>query len=716
LLTATLRPDMVGRVAPLLVICVCVGAISLIIDANTPLGLNMPALNVLLVVTAIWMPWPLAALALALVATLLTIMGHFLSPEPTEWVTADADTRNRLIAVTVSWISAALIMLQKTTQRRLIDMQARFRETFEQTAVGIAHVRGDGSLLMSNRCFHEILGYSDATELASKRLQDLMHPDDLRAYRNYIEEIMRGKSRTRSIELRLFRLDGSIVWIDQTVSRVFDRSDGKDGHFLHVIQNISERKQTEQYLAKLRAALESANDAIVIFNAGGEGAEPIIEYVNQAFSRMFRYDSGEVIGKAPDMLRSYESECSLVEELRGNLRTHDSYRREMVNYRSTGSEFVAEWHVTRIRDDADRTNHWVAVIRDMTEKHSYERALKESEQLARKGLTELETLYDTAPIGLAMFSRDLRFVRVNDRLAKINGVPAKQHVDRTPRQIVPGLADQVEPLLRKVLETGEPVLSVEIEGETPKAPGVLRAWREHYYPVFFEHSIEGVGAVVEEITEQKRAERHLQLVMHELNHRVKNSLAVVQSIASQTVRSSTSLADFEEALIGRIRALANAHTLLTESNWRFAKLSEIVREAIRPYRRGTNDTVQISGPQLLLTPSASLAFSMVLHELTTNAWKYGALSGSGGTLVIDWRLAEERGESTLLLQWTEKGGPQVVPPARPGFGGQLIDFTISHEFGGTSSVEYSDDGVVCDIAIPWEKVALDVQTRDVAER
>jgi two-component sensor histidine kinase len=182
------------------------------------------------------------------------------------------------------------------------------------------------------------------------------------------------------------------------------------------------------------------------------------------------------------------------------------------------------------------------------------------------------------------------------------------------------------------------------------------------------------------------------------------------------VRSSTSLADFEEALIGRIRALANAHTLLTESNWRFAKLSEIVREAIRPYRRGTNDTVQITGPDLFLTPSASLAFSMVLHELTTNAWKYGALSGSGGTLMIDWRLAEEGGESTLLLQWAEKGGPQVVPPARPGFGGQLIDFTISHEFGGTSSVRYTDDGVVCDIAIPWEKVALGVQSRGVAER
>ena len=198
-----------------------------------------------------------------------------------------------------------------------------------------------------------------------------------------------------------------------------------------------------------------------------------------------------------------------------------------------------------------------------------------------------------------MLSRDLRFVRVNHRLAKINGIPAEQHIDRTVRQIVPALADQLEPLIRKVLETGEAVLDVEIE-ETPMAPGVVRTWREHFYPVLLDNSIDAVGAVVEEITEHKRGERHLRLVMHELNHRVKNSLAVVQSIAS-AVRSTTSLAEFEQALIGRIRALANTHTLLTDSNWRSAGLSDIVREAVRPYRLGGTGTVVIDGPELFLT-------------------------------------------------------------------------------------------------------------------
>ena len=239
------------------------------------------------------------------------------------------------------------------------------------------------------------------------------------------------------------------------------------------------------------------------------------------------------------------------------------------------------------------------------------------------------------------------------------------------------------------------------------APGVEDMARA-LLSVLLDNSIDAVGAVVEEITEHKRGERHLRLVMHELNHRVKNSLAVVQSIASQTVRSTTSLAEFEQALIGRIRALANTHTLLTDSNWRSAGLSDIVREAVRPYRLGGTGTVVIDGPELFLTPSASLAFSMVLHELTTNAWKHGALSRPDGTVTIDWRLTEEPRGNRLILRWIETGGPQVeVRPSR--FWCQLIEFTISHEFGGTASTDYADNGVVCEIAIPWEKVALDVQ-------
>ena len=693
-----------GRALLLIGVCVCLAVVLLIIDAATPLGVNSPAFAVILVLVAIWMPWRSAAVALAIVATLLTIIGYFVSTVPDAWMVGHVAVLNRCIAIVVVWVAAAIIMLQKATRQRLAEMQDRFRETFEQTPVGVAHVGHDGRLLLANHCLAEILGYSDSAELGCKRLQDLAHPDDLMAHRNHVEQLIGGGLRSYNLETRFFRKDGSVVWINETVSRAREQANGQDAYLIYVMQDISERKLTERHLAKLTAALESANDAIAIFEAGSGGAGPMIEYVNAAFSRLFGYESADVIGKNPDLLRDRGGEGSsrLSDELHG----HESYRQELINRRGDGHEFVAEWHVTRVRDESGETDHWVAVIRDMTEKQSYERALKESERRARGQLAELETLYHTAPIGLAMFSTDFRFVRVNECLAEMNGVPAEQHMGRTPWQVVPGLTDEAESLLRQVLDTGKPTACVEVEGDTRKAPGVRRTWREQFYPVFFEGTIEGVGAVIEDITEQKRGEQHLERVMHELNHRVKNSLTVVQSMVSQTVRASTSLADFEESLIGRIRALADTHTLLTESSWRFADMRQIVREAVRPYRRPGGENVEIVGPELALTPSASLAFSMVLHELTTNAAKFGALSAPGGRVTIGWRLVGEEARSELLLRWVEVGGPKVVKPARAGFGSQLIDFTIRHEFGGTVTIDLRETGVICEISIPWGKVAL----------
>jgi PAS domain S-box-containing protein len=693
-----------GRSFLLIGICICIAVVLFVIEAATPLGVNSPAFGVILVLVAIWMPWRSAAVVLAAVATLSTIIGYFVSPVPDTWMAGHVAVLNRCITMVVVWVAAAIITLQKATRQRLEEMQDRFRETFEQTAVGIAHVGQDGRLLLANHCLAEILGYSDGAELVTKRLQDLAHPDDVTAHRNHVDRLISGGLKSYTLETRFFRKDGPVVWINETVTRARGHSNGQDAYLICVMQDISERKLTERHLTKLTAALESANDAIAIFEAGSGGAGPMIEYVNAAFSRLFGYESAEVIGNSPDMLRDRGGEGSL--RLSDELPGHDGYRQEVINRRRDGHEFVAEWHVTRVRDETGETDHWIAVIRDMTEKQSYERALKESERRARGQLAELETLYHTAPVGLAMFSTDFRFVRVNECLAEMNGVPVEQHIGRTPWQVVPGLTDEAESLLRQVLDTGKPTACVEVEGETSKAPGVRRTWREQFYPVFFDETIEGIGAVIEDITEQKRGEQHLERVMHELNHRVKNSLTVVQSMVSQTVRASTSLAEFEESLIGRIRALADTHTLLTESSWRFADMRQIVREAVRPYSRPGGENVEIVGPELALTPSASLAFSMVLHELTTNAAKFGALSAPGGKVTIGWRLVGEDARSELLLRWVEVGGPKVVKPARAGFGSQLIDFTIRHEFGGTVTIDLRETGVICEISIPWSKVAI----------
>ena len=234
-----------GRGLLLIGICLCIAVGLSIIDAATPLGVNAAAFNVILVLAAIWIPWRSAAVVLAIAATLLIVIGYFISDVPDVWIAGQTPILNRGIAIVVVWVAAALVLIQKATRERLAEMQNRFRETFEQTAVGIAHVGQDGTLLLSNHCLAEILGYSDRAELGCKRLQDLAHPDDLMAHRNHVEQLIGGGLRSYNLETRFFRKDGSVVWINETVSRAREQANGQDAYLIYVMQDISERKLTD---------------------------------------------------------------------------------------------------------------------------------------------------------------------------------------------------------------------------------------------------------------------------------------------------------------------------------------------------------------------------------------------------------------------------------------------------------------------------------------
>ncbi|GJE40324.1 sensor histidine kinase [Methylobacterium persicinum] len=206
-----------------------------------------------------------------------------------------------------------------------------------------------------------------------------------------------------------------------------------------------------------------------------------------------------------------------------------------------------------------------------------------------------------------------------------------------------------------------------------------------------------------DITDAKLAEEHLLLLIHELNHRVKNTLATVQSIAAQSLRgldgpeAETARAAFE----ARLLALARVHDVLTKESWEGAELSAVVADAIRPLDGGggTVSRFRVSGPPLRLPPRLALSIAMALHELGTNAVKYGALSNEAGTISIDWTV--RRGEQTMLLmRWRESGGPPVTKPTRTGFGSRLIERSLARELAGEVNLNYEPTGVVCIIEAP----------------
>jgi two-component sensor histidine kinase len=281
---------------------------------------------------------------------------------------------------------------------------------------------------------------------------------------------------------------------------------------------------------------------------------------------------------------------------------------------------------------------------------------------------------------------------VNRRLAEINGLPAAEHVGRTVAEVVPSVAEPVRRIAER-LRGGERMVSTEISGETPAAPEVTGSWLEYWIPLTRgDGSLRGYNVVVEDVTDRRLEEDRRKLLIDELNHRVRNTLAVVQSIARQTLAGHAG-AEARQAFEERLYALAAAHSILTREHWTAADLREVI---VSSAGSQASDRINLDGPPVALSPSVAVTLSLALHELGTNASKYGALSNDTGRVEVVWALDGPR-RTRLKLRWEEIDGPPVAPPRRKGFGTRLLQRALSAELGGSARLEFAPAGVICEL-------------------
>lgn len=328
-------------------------------------------------------------------------------------------------------------------------------------------------------------------------------------------------------------------------------------------------------------------------------------------------------------------------------------------------------------------------------------ALTAKETRLAAALSELESLYHQAPLGLGFLDPDLRFVRINAALAEMNGFTEAEHLGKSVWDLVPDLRPSAEPLLRRVLAENAPVKDVEISGETPAQPGVQRTWREMFYPIHDQAGqVQGIGIFCVEVTEAKQAREREQLLTREVDHRAKNLLTVIQSVLKLT-RATDSVEAFKAAVIGRIQSLGRVHTLLADNRWEAVLLDELVRQELAPF--GPAVRVGEVSPALRLRPNIAQAVSMILHELATNSAKHGALGGDGHVLFACHR--DDNAEDAvprLVLTWHEREGPPVRPMASRGFGTSLIRSAVSGLLAGELDYDLAVDGLRCVIRFPLE--------------
>jgi PAS domain S-box-containing protein len=327
---------------------------------------------------------------------------------------------------------------------------------------------------------------------------------------------------------------------------------------------------------------------------------------------------------------------------------------------------------------------------DVTDRKVLEDAMKESER-------RLAAIVNQATAGVAETDLEGRFTLVNPRFCLLVGRTKKElHGMRMKDVTHPDDVAHSVALFERLVAHGE---RFEVETRYVRPDGSLVWVHNAVSPmVNAEGKVERVLAVVLEITEHKRAEAHRELLLHELNHRVKNTLATVQSIASQTAKGATTVGEYRTAFLARLTALSATHNLLQTGDWHGVLLRDVVEAELEPYR---TDKVRwtIEGTDVVLYPNAALAFGMALHELTTNAAKHGALSNGDGHVDISWTAPAQSNGRALKFVWRETGGPAVEERRRSGFGTRLITEGLPLQLDGTIGLDFEPSGVRCSIDV-----------------
>lgn len=443
----------------------------------------------------------------------------------------------------------------------------------------------------------------------------------------------------------------------------------------------------------LRALVESSNDAIFCISLDGR----ILTW-NSGAEGMFGFTAADVLGGFITDVLIPQDRCDEFERFNPLLRSGQPVLFDTRRLRKDGEQVDVSAHLSPIRGASGGVEGISIVYRDIT-------ARKRAEDDLARANALLDAIFETAPIGLGVWDRDLRFVRVNRRLAEINGLSPASHIGYRPDQLLPNIKEfeSIYANWNRILATGESWNNVEVQGATPAQPGIIRTWNESFYPIKVGETIIGLGAVVEEITERKQAQEQIEFLINELNHRSKNVFALVQAIAHHTARAGQP-DTFMERFTRRLESLSASQDNLVNGQASSLDLEGLTHRQLAHLSDLIGHAIFIKGPPVLLNRSAAQGIGLAIHELSTNATKYGALTADEGKIWVEWAV-EDTANPHLLMTWREAGVGKVEPPTRTGFGNLVIGRMTEAAVGGEVRCLYGEDGFEWRLRAPMSRVA-----------
>jgi PAS domain S-box-containing protein len=576
---------------------------------------------------------------------------------------------------------------------RFLTPSANIEQLFESAPGCIAVVRGpDHVFEIANAAYRRLVG---RTDLVGRPAAEVMPELAEQGYLALLDDVYRSGEPyfADTAPVALQREPGGPCetrFISFVYQPIRDESGAVTGIFAEGI-DVTRTREAEaarlQVERRLTAVLDNAAAAIFQMDA-----EQRCVYMNAAAEKLTGYSLAEARGRSlhdlihhsrPDGAPFPIDHCPIARSLAGGKRVTG----EEIFVDKAGRYFPVAYTASPFVDEEGREPGTILEVRDIS-------AEKEAASTLREREAHLSAFFSQSAAGMSEVDATGRFLRVNDRFCQITGRSREELLTLRMQDIThPGDLPRNLPLFTDAAEHGR---SFDIEKRYVKPDGGL-VWVHNSVTTIRDAADRPAGTicVTIDITDARRAEEHQRLLINELNHRVKNTLAIVQGIAQQSFKGREVPPAARIAFEGRLGALSAAHNILTEQNWEAASIRQIIEDAVAPHRLRP-DRFVVEGPDLAIPPKTAVSLALAVHELATNAGKYGALSETAGRVEIRWRVEDGR----LRLVWREQGGPPVEPPARRGFGTRMIERGLAAELGGQVTIDFRREGVVCTIDAP----------------
>ncbi|WP_181017402.1 PAS domain-containing protein [Methylobacterium sp. V23] len=585
---------------------------------------------------------------------------------------------------TLSWFGISLDIHER------MEAERRFQALTHLSPAIIWFGNPDGSLSYLNDRWYEYTGQTPEQALPLG-WADAIHPDDLAPLRRTWDDA-RSRGVLYDTEARLRGRDGAYRWFLMRAEPLRDE-DGRIVGWLGSDSDIHDRKATEVALhgaqEQLRLAVEATNLGIFDYDlVTGELVwdARLCALFGLAADAPVTYDTF-LAGLHPDDRAWVDATVKATLDPAGD----SSYD---IVYRTVGLEDgIERWVAAKGQTfvEGGRTVRFIGTGRDITTTRRAEQGLRETEERYRLAARATND---------AIWDWDLAsdHIRWNEAVQTLFGYAGdevgpsgswwKSHIHQDDRE-------RVKAGIYAVIDGGAERWTDEYR--------FLRADGSYAYILdrgYVIRDTEGrakrmIGAMLD-ISERKKAEEHQRLLTGELQHRVKNTLTLVQAIASQTMRGSTDVNAMREAFASRLISLGRAHDILTQASWTAAPIEDVVDGSLGVHRQAGPCRIRTSGPGVLLAAKPALSLALALHELATNAAKYGSLSNETGTVDLRWHVVHEGNDPRFCLTWAEQGGPPILAqPSRKGFGSRLIERSFAAEVGGEVKLTYSPTGLVC---------------------